>query len=149
MSSSDSRPPVERRRLIAAGVALVVVVVVVVLIAGGGGGNDKKDAEQTVRDFVTATNKRDADRLCNDLLSKDFIEQATGATGDKAKSTCKQQFKLFRGLNLRLIRINKTKVKGSKATVDTVIETEDQPQPRVFRLTKEGGRWRLAGGTGG
>src|SRR4051794_17730332 len=118
-------------------------------LAACGGGNDKQEAEQTVRDFVKATNTRDAAKLCNDLLSKDFIEQATGATGDKAKSTCKQQFKLFRGLNLKLIRINKTKINGSKATVDTVIDSQDQPQPRVFRLVKEDGRWRLAGGTGG
>jgi len=125
------------------------LVLLLVIGAAGCGGNDKKDAEQTVRDFITATNKRDADKLCNDLLSKDFIEQATGATGDKAKSSCKQQFKLFRGLNLKLIRINKTKINGSKATVDTVIDSQDQPQPRVFRLVKEDGRWRLAGGTGG
>ena len=31
----------------------------------------------------------------------------------------------------------------------TVIETQDQPQPRVFRLTKEDGDWRLAGAASG
>ena len=146
--SSEPRLPVQHPRLIAAGLALVAVVVVIVLVVAGGA-DDKKGAQQAVRDFVTATNERDADKLCNDLLSKAFIEQATGATGDKAKSTCKQQFKLFRGLKLRLVRITSTKLNGSKATVYTIIETQDQPLPRVFRLVKEDGRWRLAGGTGG
>src|SRR5919198_5598045 len=106
---------------------LTVVLLAALWLAACGGGNDKREAEQTVRDFVTATNERDADKLCDDLLSKDFIEQTTGATGDKAKSTCKQQFKLFRGLKLRLVRITSTKLNGSKATVYTIIETQDQP----------------------
>jgi len=118
-------------------------------LAACGGGNDKQDAEQTVRDFVKATNTRDADKLCNDLLSKDFIEQATGATGDKAKSTCKQQLKLLRPTKRRLVKITGTKVDGDKASVETILETQNQPQPQTFKLTNEDGGWRLAGGTGG
>ena len=126
-----------------------MVLLVAVLALAACGGNDKEDAEQAVKDFVTATNDRDADKLCDDLFSEDFIEQATGSTGDKAKDTCKQQFKQLRGVKLRLVRISKTKVNGDKATVSAVIETQEQPQPRVFSLVKEDGKWRLAGGTGG
>src|SRR6059036_2548079 len=126
---------------------LTALLLAALALPGCGGGNDKKEARQTVRDFVTATNKRDADKLCDDLFSKDFIEQATGASGDRANSACKQQFKQLRGLKLRLIRFTKTEIDGDKATVSAVIETQDQPQPRVFKLTKEGGDWRLAGGS--
>jgi hypothetical protein len=128
---------------------LTALLLAVLGLAACGGGNDKKDAERTVRTFVRATNDRDADTLCNDVFSKEFIEQATGASGDRARSVCKQQFKQLRGLKLRLVRISNTKIDGDKATVTTVIETQDQPQPRVFRLTKEDGNWRLAGGSGG
>ena len=127
----------------------MALILAVLGLAGCGGGNDKQDAEQTVRDFVKATNDRDADKLCNDVFSKEFIEQATGSTGDKAKSVCKQQFEQLRGLKLRLVRISKTEIDGDKATVTTVIETQDQPQPRIFKLVDEDGRWRLAGGSGG
>jgi len=126
-----------------------MVLVLAGVALAGCGGNDKKDAEHTVKDFVDATNKRDADKLCNDVFSTQFIEQATGANGGRAKSACKQQFKQLRGLKLRLIKITKTSVKDNKATVHAVIETQDQPQPRIFRLTKEDGHWRLAGGSGG
>jgi hypothetical protein len=126
-----------------------MVLLFAVLALAACGGNDKEGAEQAVKDFVTATNDRDAEKLCDDLFSKDFIEQATGSTGDKAKSTCKQQFKQLRGVKLKLVRISKTKVNGDKATVSAVIETQAQPQPRVFSLVKEDGKWRLAGGTGG
>lgn len=128
---------------------VTAVLLAAVWLAACGGGNDKQDAEQTVRDFVKATNDRDADKLCNDLLSKDFIEQTTGATGDKAKSTCKQQLKLLRPTKRKLTKIVKVKVDGDKATVSTILETQDQPQPQTFSLKKVDGRWRLAGGAGG
>ncbi|HEY1360029.1 MAG TPA: nuclear transport factor 2 family protein [Thermoleophilaceae bacterium] len=128
---------------------MTAVLLAAVWLAACGGGNDKQDAEQTVRDFVKATNERDADKLCNDLLSKDFIEQTTGATGDKAKSTCKQQLKLLRPTKRKLTKIVKVKVDGDKATVSTILETQDQPQPQTFSLKKVDGRWRLAGGAGG
>jgi hypothetical protein len=118
-------------------------------LAACGGGNDKEDAEQTVRDFVKASNARDADALCDRLLSKEFIEQSTGATGDKAKSTCKQQLKLLRPAKRKLTKIVSVKIDGDSATVSTILETQDQPQPQSFKLTKEDGDWRLAGGTGG
>src|SRR3954447_13640481 len=100
-----------------------VVLLVSVLALAACGGNDKKDAEQAVRDFISASNEHDADKLCNDLFSKDFIEQTTGATGDKAKSTCKQQFKQLRAPKRRLVRITKTKVDGDKAAVTTIVES--------------------------
>lgn len=127
---------------------LTVPLLALVALAGCGG-NDKKDAENTVREFIQATNHRDAKKLCEKLLSQSFIEQTTGANGDRARSACKQQFTALRPLNIRLVRISRTNVNGDKATVTTVIEQSNQPQPRVFRLTKENGSWRLAGGAGG
>jgi Domain of unknown function (DUF4878) len=127
---------------------LTVLVLAAVAMAGCGG-NDKKDAEQAVRDFVKATNEHDANKLCEHLLSKDFIEQATGVTGGKARDTCKRQFKGLRGIKIRLVRITNTTVKDDKATVESVIESQAQSQPRSFQLKKEDGSWRLAGGAGG
>jgi hypothetical protein len=118
-------------------------------LAGCGGQDDKEKAEQTVRDFVKASNARDADELCDHLLSKEFIEQSTGATGDKAKSTCKQQLKLLQPAKRRLAKIVNVKIDGDKASVSTILETQDQPQPQTFKLTKVDDDWRLAGGAGG
>jgi hypothetical protein len=128
---------------------LTVVLLAAIGLAACGGGNDKEDAEQVVRDFIKATNNRDADKLCDDLLSEEFIEQSTGATGDQARKTCKQQFKLLQPVKRKLVRITGTKVDGDKASVKTILETQSQPQPQTFSLTKVDGDWRLAGGTGG
>ena len=70
-----------------------------------GGGDDGDDAKQAVRDFVQATNDRDGDRLCGDLLSQEYMEKATGASGDKAQDACKQQLSLIKGLKLRLVAV--------------------------------------------
>jgi len=65
-------------------ICLLALTCLLALLAGCGGGNDKEDAEQTVRDFVTAVNERDADAYCDDLITKEFREKSTFATGDRA-----------------------------------------------------------------
>jgi hypothetical protein len=116
------------------------------VLAACGGGDDKKDAERTVRDFVSATRKRDANKLCDQILSKQFIEQVTGATGDRAHDACKQQLKQLRTVNVSLVRVEATKVDGDKATVTAILKVQDQDRPQRFQLEKEDGDWRLAGG---
>ena len=52
--------------------------------ACGGGGDDEEDVEETVRDFVQATNEPDEDAFCGEFVTQEFIEQSTGANGDEA-----------------------------------------------------------------
>jgi hypothetical protein len=116
---------------------------------GGGGDDDPDEVTQTLRDFVTATNERDGKTLCGDLLTQEYMEKATGATGDQAEDACRQQLDLTTGLQLDLISIGRTKVDGDEATVRAVIDTDGVRAPRLFRLEKEDGRWKLADGSSG
>jgi hypothetical protein len=124
-----------------------VLLVLTLALGACGGGNDPKDVQQTVRDFVQATNARDGDRLCGDLLSQQYMEKATGASGDKAKDACKEQLALIKGLKLRLISVGTAKVDGDKATVRATISTGGQQMDRRFQLAKEDGNWKLVGGS--
>ena len=126
---------------------IALVLALGVALSACGGGDDSKDAQQAVRDFVQATNTRDGDRLCGDLLSQDYMEKATGASGDKAEDACKDQLKLIKGLKLRLVSIGATTVDGDKATVRATIATGGQRANRRFQLAKEGGDWKLVGGS--
>jgi hypothetical protein len=99
-----------------------------------------------VREFVEATSERDADKWCGKLVTHEFLEQATGATGSEAKDVCRQQLKTAKAPELRLTRIGKPKVKGDEATVITGLEEQGQPRPQVFRLKKEDGDWRITSG---
>jgi hypothetical protein len=116
---------------------------------GGGGDDDPDEVTQTLRDFVTATNERDGKTLCGDLLTQEYMEKATGATGEQAEDACRQQLDLTTGLQLDLISIGRTKVDGDEATVRAVIGTDGVRSPRLFRLEEEDGRWKLADGSGG
>lgn len=126
---------------------LLPLLVLVLLGFAACGGDDEESAEQTVRDFVKATNERDADKLCSDLLTKEFIEAVTGATGDNARRACRDQFKDSQ-VRLGLGKIKQPKIEGDEATVTAEIEIQGQKQQRPFPLRKEDGRWRLAGSSG-
>ena len=117
------------------------------VLAGCGGGDDKKDAEQTVRDFVTALRERDADTICDDLVTKDFLGQFSGATGDQAKASCKRELKNLTGIQqIRLVKVERAKVDGDNASVTAEIDRHGQRFTQVYRLKKEDGDWKLAGG---
>jgi predicted PilT family ATPase len=115
-------------------------------LVAGCGGDDKKEAEQTVRDFVTSLRERDADTFCEDLATKEFLGQITGATGDKAKESCKRELTSVTGLrDIRLVKVESTKVDGDEAAVTAVIDRQGQELKQVYRLKKEDGDWKLSG----
>ena len=127
---------------------LAVPICLLALLAGcgGGGGDDEQKAEQTVREFVKAVNTRDADRYCDDLITKEFREKSTFATGDKASESCKREMKAITGLHIKLVRIVSTKVDGDKATVTAVLGRSGQELKQQLKLEKDDGDWKLAGG---
>ena len=112
------------------------------------GGDDEADAEQTVRDFVTATNERDGKRFCEELVTQKFLEQTTGTTGDRAAAACRRQLESIQGLRLKLVKIRKTEVDGETARVTVALETQGRSQVQSLLLAKEDGDWRLSGGSG-
>jgi ketosteroid isomerase-like protein len=112
---------------------------------GGGGGDDKQKAQQTVRDFVKAVNTRDADTYCDHLITKEFREKSTFATGDRASESCKREMKAITGLHITLVRIVSTKVDGDSATVTAILGRSGQELKQQLALRKEDGDWKLAG----
>jgi Domain of unknown function (DUF4878) len=122
---------------------LAAALTAVMALSACGGGDDETQAKDTVRQFFTALQKRDAAKLCDHLLSKDFLKETTLGTGD-SKQECRRQFKQLKTPGFKLVRVGNVKVDGDDATVATVIERDNQAQPQVFRLKKEDGNWRLA-----
>ncbi len=129
--------------------SLAAALVAVVAFAGCGGGDDPEEVRATVRQFVEATNERDEDAFCGRLVTREFLEQVTGATGDDARDACKSQVRDLKRADVDLIRIEEVSIDGDKATATTLIQTQGQTRPQVFRLEKEDGDWRMASGGGG
>jgi predicted PilT family ATPase len=127
-------------------VARFAVLICLVALLVGCGGDDQKDAEQTVRDFVTALQERDADTFCDKLVTEEFLGQFSGATGDKAKESCKRELNSLTSLEkVKLVKVESTKVSGDDAAVTAVIERQGQRLKQVYRLKKEDGDWKLSG----
>jgi hypothetical protein len=129
-----------RRRFLVVPLALAAL--------AGCGGDEKGEAEATVREFVRATNERDGEAFCEDLVTQEFLEQSTGATGDNAAENCRRQFSRLKGVDVELVRIRETRVDGDEASVSAVIVTQGQRQDQLLRLRKEDGDWRLTGNSG-
>ncbi len=129
--------------------ALTALIALCAVALAACGTNDKEQVNQTVRDFVQATNSRDTKKFCDQLVSQQFLEQSTGAKGSKARDACHTQLKSLKNLKVGLDKISSTKVDGDKATVKAVLSAQGQKQDQVLRLVKEDGNWKLAGGAGG
>ena len=73
-------------------------------------------------------------------------KQAIGATGDKAKESCKRELKNLTGLErVRLVKVEDTEVDGGEAAVTAVIERQGQRLKQFYRLKQEDGDWKLSG----
>ena len=128
----------------------IPICLLALLVAGcGGGDDDKAQVEQTVHDFVKAVNTHDGDTYCDDLITKEFREKTTFATGDRASESCKREFEAIRGLHLRLEKIVSTKVDGDTATTTVRIGRAGSVTRQQIQLKKDDGDWKIAGGTGG
>jgi hypothetical protein len=127
---------------------LLAVALVALAACGGDEKGEVGEVEQTVRDFVDATNQRDEKAFCEDLVTQEFLEQSTGATGDEATESCRKQFGRLKGLRVELVRIRSTKVDGDSAQVRAELKTQGQVQDQLLRLKKEDGDWRLTGNPG-
>jgi predicted lipid-binding transport protein (Tim44 family) len=124
----------------------VPIICLLALLAGcGGGGDDREKAQQAVRDFVAATREKDADAFCDELVTQEFLEQATGATGDQATQSCKREFDSLTGVDVKVVRIVRTQVDDDTARVTAVLARGGEELRQTLRLKKEDGDWKLAG----
>ena len=125
---------------------LMLLLAVTALDLTACGDDDKEDIQQTVRDFVSASSEPDPDAFCGEIVTQEFLEQATGATGDRAEDECRRQLEDASGVDAELVEIRSTEIDGDEATVRAVIKAQGRSAAQTLRLEQEDGRWKLSGG---
>jgi hypothetical protein len=126
---------------------LMLLLAAAALALAACGDDDKDDVEQTVRDFVSASSEPDPEAFCGEIVTQEFLEQVTGATGDRAEDECKRQLEEASGVDAELVEIRRTEIDGDEATVRALIRTQGRAATQTLRLEQEAGRWKLSGGT--
>ncbi len=111
------------------------------VLAAGCGGDDEDDVRRTLDDFAEATAKKDYQRMCDDLLSPDLIEQIR-----RVNLPC--EVALRTGLedveNPRL-EVRSVKLDGDTATARVHSTASNQEaSDDTIKLVKVDGDWRIA-----
>ncbi|HEX8087069.1 MAG TPA: nuclear transport factor 2 family protein [Solirubrobacteraceae bacterium] len=114
---------------------------IVALLAAGCGADDEGDVRRTLDDFAEATAKKDYQRMCDDLLSPDLIEQIR-----RVNLPC--EVALRTGLedveNPRL-EVRSVKLDGDTATARVHSSASNQEaSDDTIKLVKVDGEWRIA-----
>jgi hypothetical protein len=108
---------------------------------GSTGPTDEQQVRETVDAFSKATAAKDYDKLCKQLLAPKLLEQV-----EQAGLPC--EVALSKGLGdvkEPRITVGQITVNGDSATADVRTSAAGQePSRDTLKLTKVGGRWRIA-----
>ena len=110
--------------------------------AGGRSGNsaNEKQAEQTVRQWLTAAVDQDGKKYCQQLTVR-YLEKLTNARSDKAKRRCERLVTSTEDTELPL----EIAVVAESADPDTAEASLDAEIPEAVQLRKEGGKYKVDG----
>jgi hypothetical protein len=120
---------------------LVALATALALGGCGGGPTDTDQVRSAVLAFGRATASKDYARLCDDLLAPKLVEQVKSA-GLSCEAALEQGLGAVRDPKLTIGRIT---VDGASARVQVRTSAQGQPPSQdTLKLTKVGGRWRIA-----
>ena len=121
--------------------SLLTVVLATAVLLGACGGDDEADVRQTLSAFAEATAKKDYQRLCDDLLSPDLIEQVR-----RVNLPCEVALRTgFEDVEQPRIEVRSVKIDGDTASAQVRSTAKNQePSVDTVRLVKVDDEWRIA-----
>jgi hypothetical protein len=107
----------------------------------GSGPSDEQQVRSTVLAFGRATAGKDYQRMCDDLLAPRLVDKIK-----QAGLPCEVALqKGLGGVKDPKLTIGRIAVNGDSATADVRTSARGQPPSRdTLKLTKVGGRWKIA-----
>ncbi len=107
----------------------------------------ERDVAQRVEDLADAGRKRDAEKICADLLAPDVVKRIDAASKRSCKDVLDDALADADAFDLS---VQKVTVKGSRAAVVVKSEAGDRDTTDTLGFVKVGGTWKVAalGGEG-
>ncbi|HEV2814638.1 MAG TPA: nuclear transport factor 2 family protein [Solirubrobacteraceae bacterium] len=105
------------------------------------GGDDEGDVRETLDAFAEATAKKDYQRMCDDLLADELIDQIR-----KVNLPCEVALRTgLEDVEKPKLEIRSVKIDGDTASARVRSSAANQePSEDVVRLVKAGDDWRIA-----
>jgi len=100
---------------------------------------DQKAVADAIEEIQSAAQRREADRLCRDLLSR-RLRDGIAAGGTSCDS---EVGKATEDADAYELEVQKVNVTGTTASATVKGEAGDRDVTRTVRLVKEDGRWRV------
>jgi Putative lumazine-binding len=102
---------------------------------------DQKAVAQTVEDLQSAGRKREASKICDDLLAPALVAQIKKASSTSCKDVLDDALSDADSFELQ---VKKVTVNGATATAVVESEGGDQDRTDSLELTKVGNAWKIA-----
>ena len=110
-------------------------------LVAGCGEDDERTVRETLGEFAEATANKDYQRLCDDLLSPDLVEQVR-----RVNLPCEVALQTgFGDVENPRIEVRSVKIDGDTATAQVRSTASNQePSTDTIQLEKVDGSWRIA-----
>ena len=120
---------------------IILALLVAAALLASGCGDDESDVRDTLSEFADATAKKDYQRLCDELLAPELIEQIR-----RVNLPCEVALRTgFEDVEKPQIRVLSVKVDDDTAEARVRSTAANQkPSEDVVRLVKVDGEWRIA-----
>ena len=99
---------------------------------------DREEVAEAIEEIQSAAQRREADRLCRDLLSR-RLRDAVAAGGTSCDSEVE---KATEDADAYELEVQDVTVTGTTASARVKGEAGERDVTRTFRMVKEDGRWR-------
>jgi hypothetical protein len=105
------------------------------------GADDEADVRDALAQFADATAKKDYQRLCDELLSPDLVEQVR-----RVNLPCEVALQTgFKGVEQPRLEVRSVKIDGDKASAQVRSTAANQePSLDTVELVKVDDEWRIA-----
>lgn len=111
------------------------------VLAACGGGSDPEQVRETVEAFASASQAKDYQRICDELLAPKLVEEVE-SVGLPCEAALKQGLGSVESPQLTIGQID---VRGDDATAEVRTSARGEPPSSdVLKLVRAGDSWRIA-----